>query len=422
MTARTEPPAIQPASCSSSSDRAKLAWFLAHRYLSGRRSRLLSNTARAALGSTGLGVAAMIVATSLMNGYTDTLLEKMVRAGAMIVIPLGAFDAGAEEPHPRPAVVGQLEALPGGATVSYSVLGQGTVVSERRPTGLDVQLRGVLPDSTILAATAEQLEVQNGQPGVVLGRELADRLGVASGDPVRIVALNSNGGDPFRFRTARVSGTLATGLSLFDQSYAIMALDIVEDLAGLSGTYEVALEDHGQLEQALQSARETLGDGYIVRDWRESSPGLFTALALQKWALFLVLGLIVLVSMLNIVSTLIVLVRERTRDIGLLMSLGARPQTVRRCFHICGVLLGAAGTAVGIALGTGLCWLATKLEILRFDSDVAAIYFIDVVPFHVRASDLVAVAALTLLLSLLASWYPAWRSSRIQPAQALRYE
>ncbi len=402
---------------SSSGSRSRLAWFLARKYLSGRRSRLLSNTARAALGSTGLGVAAMIVATSLMNGYTDTLLQKMVRAGAMIVIPIGSSDI-----HPAPGVVEQLEDLPGGPSVSYSVLGQGTLVSERRPTGLDVQLRGVLPDSPILGATAEQLADVGGHPGIVLGRDLATRLGVGVGDRVRIVALHSGDGDPFRFRTARVAGTLATGLSLFDQSYAIMSLEVVEELVGLSGAYEVALEDHGQLEPALSAARESLGDDFLVRDWRQSSPGLFTALALQKWALFLVLGLIVLVSMLNIVSTLIVLVRERTRDIGLLLSLGARPQTVRRCFHICGVLLGSAGTALGVVLGASICWAATRFELLRFDSEVAKIYFIEVVPFHVRPLDLVAVTALTLLLSLVASWYPARRSSRIAPADALRYE
>ena len=358
----------------------------------------------------------MIVATSLMNGYTDTLLDKMVRAGAMIVFPIDDF-----RQHPLPSVVERLEELPG-ASVSYSVLGQGTLVSEQRPTGLDVQLRGVVPGSTILAASERQLAIEDGQPGIVVGAELASRLGVSVGDRVRIVALNAGSGDPFRYRTARVTGTLTTGLSLFDQTYAILALDVAEELVGTNGAYEVALEDHTELERALIAARERLGEGYLVRDWRESSPGLFTALELQKWGLFLVLGLIVLVSMLNIVSTLIVLVRERTRDIGLLMSLGARPQTVRRCFHICGVLLGAAGTALGIALGSTVCWLATELELLRFDADVAAIYFIDVVPFHVRALDLLAVGVFTLLLSLLASWYPAWRSSRIQPAQALRYE
>jgi lipoprotein-releasing system permease protein len=160
----------------------------------------------------------------------------------------------------------------------------------------------------------------------------------------------------------------------------------------------------------------------MVTDWRQLNRELFSALELQQWALFLVLGLIVLVSTFNVASTLVVLVRERMRDIGVLVSLGFPPRRLRTVFLLYGGALGAAGTGLGVAAGWAAAWTLTTFEIIRFDAEVAAIYFISSVPFRVEVWDVLSVVAFSLLVTLAACVLPSRRALRIDPAVALRYE
>ena len=165
-----------------------------------------------------------------------------------------------------------------------------------------------------------------------------------------------------------------------------------------------------------------LAPEFLVTDWRQLNRELFTALQLQQEALFVVLGLIVLVSTFNVASTLVVLVRERMRDIGLLGALGLPPGGLRRIFLLYGGFLGGLGTLLGVAFGAAVCWLLTTFELIRFDPEVAAIYFIRSVPFRVEPRDLLAIVGFALVVTLLACLVPAWRAARIDPSSALRYE
>jgi lipoprotein-releasing system permease protein len=160
----------------------------------------------------------------------------------------------------------------------------------------------------------------------------------------------------------------------------------------------------------------------VVTNWRQLNRELFTALELQKWMLFLVLFLIVLVSTFNIASTLVVLVRERMRDIGLLGALGLTPAELRSVFLVYGGFLGALGTFLGVAVGWSICWVLTTFELIHFDAEVAAIYFISSVPFRVAPLDLLEIVGSALLVTLLACSVPAWRAARVDPSSALRYE
>jgi lipoprotein-releasing system permease protein len=189
-----------------------------------------------------------------------------------------------------------------------------------------------------------------------------------------------------------------------------------------SDLYEVELADAAATGRAAAAVERALGPGWLVTDWRQLNAELFAALRLQQVALFGVLGLIVLVSTFNVASTLVVLVRERMRDIGVLVALGFAPRKLWTVFLLYGGALGAAGTLLGVAIGAGAAWTLTRFELIRFDPDVANIYFISSVPFRVEAGDVAAVAGFALGVTLLACLAPAFRAARVDPSDALRYE
>jgi len=411
-----------------------LAWTIAWRFLRGRRSRLLDGTARAALAATALGVTAMIVAMALMTGYREDLRRKLVEGNAPIVAqpllpalgPLPAAERAA------------LEAIPGVAGVGRIAYGQGTLAASAEGDGVEVTLRGIEPRPVAaaaagarLTATAEQLAAgPDGVPGAVLGGELARRLGVAPGDLVRLVALGLADGRPrFRYRTLRVTGTFSVGFAEFDAAWVLLDRALVAG-AGTGGDgdgagadlYEITLGAGANAAAVVEATEEVLGPDWFVADWRLANRELFTALELQQLVLFLVLGLIVLVSTFNVGSTLVVLVRDRMRDVGVLAALGLPPAKLRAVFLTYGAVLGAAGVALGVALGAGAAWVLTTFELIHFDPEVAAIYFISSVSFRVRPSDLAAVVGFALAVNLIACAVPAWRAARVDPSAALRYE
>ncbi len=421
MTAGARPPAA------SSALSGPLAWTVAWRFLRGRgrRSRLLDGTARAALSATALGVTAMVVAMALMSGYRDDLQRKLIRGNAAVIAyPVGG--KGGLDAARRAA----LARLPGVRQIGEVAYGQGSVASGAQPQGVEVVLRGVDPGTVTrggLAASAADLAPgPDGLPRAVLGAELARRLGVRAGDPLRLVALGFEGDRPrFRYQSLRVARVFSTGFAEFDRTWMILGRPLVERLmgTGLGGDLlEFTLADPARAPQEAERISTVLNPDFVVTDWQQLNRELFTALKLQQVALFLVLGLIVLVSTFNVASTLVVLVRERMRDIGVLGALGLSPWRLRGAFLLYGAILGGLGTLLGVALGAGACWVLTTFHLIRFDPEVAAIYFVSSVPFEVRPEDLAAVVGFALLVTLLACWVPAWRAARIDPSSALRYE
>jgi len=423
---------------------APLAWTIAWRFLRGRRSRLLDGTARAALAATALGVTAMIVAMALMTGYREDLRRKLIEGNAPIVaqplLPVAA---------PLPVEKREaLEAIPGVAGVGRIAYGQGTLSAGEGGDGVEVTLRGIEARPAAesqpaepgpagapaagarLTATAEQLAAgPDGVSGAVLGAELARRLGVGERDLVRLVALGLADGRPrFRYRTLRVTGTFAVGFAEFDAAWVLLDRALVagagggrQETAG-ADLYEITLAEGADGTAVVAAAEEALGPDWFVADWRLANRELFTALELQQLVLFLVLGLIVLVSTFNVGSTLVVLVRDRMRDVGVLAALGLAPARLRAVFLTYGAVLGAAGVALGVVVGAGAAWVLTTFELIHFDPEVAAIYFIDSVSFRVRPSDLAAVVGFALAVNLVACAVPAWRAARVDPSAALRYE
>ncbi|HVS03179.1 MAG TPA: FtsX-like permease family protein [Thermoanaerobaculia bacterium] len=402
---------------------APLPWVIAWRYLRGRHSRLLHRTALAALASVALGVTAMVVAMALMSGYRQELEGKLISGNAAIL----AYPLTPTEPERAAALAARVEAIPGVRRARQVAYGQGTLVSERSPDGEAVTLRGIGPGPDPLAGAAPRLAAgPGGVAGTVLGEELARALRVGVGERLRLVALGFAAGRPrFGYSSLEVVGTFRTGFAEFDRNWMVLARPLVEELSGAAGggtLFEVAVDEPRRAPALAERVQEVLGSDYLVTDWQRLNRELFSALRLQQLSLFFLLGLIVLVSTFNVASTLMVLVRERMRDVGVLAALGMDRGRLLAVFLAYGGALGMVGTAIGLTAGGAISWTLSTFELIRFDPEVAEIYFLSSVPFVVQGRDTAAIAGFAMLFTLASSLLPALRAGRIQAADALRYE
>jgi lipoprotein-releasing system permease protein len=390
---------------------------LAFRLLAGPKSRLLGSTARAGLASIVLGVAALGLAMALLTGYQEDLVRKLVGGNAAVLVY--ATGDGRDAADPAPAA-GELAGVVSVEPVAFL---EGVVVAGGREA--EVTVRASSGGGGLWSAPPERLAAESdGAWGTVLGGELAERLGVAPGETVRLTLLAfGEAGPRFVFRSLRVRGTFDSGFSEFDRHWLVVGEAAVQGAARQAArAWEVRLVDAARAPEVAEALRERLGSGFLVLDWRELNRDLFAALELQRLALFLLLGLIVVVATFNVASTLVVLVRERRRDFGVLAAMGLPPRRLLATFVGAGALLGAAGAAVGLALAAALAWLATRFELLRFGPEMAEVYFLRAVPLRLAGADAAAIAALALGVTVAACLLPAWRAARVDPAEALRFE
>jgi len=391
----------------------------------GQRSRLLSSTALAALFATTLGVTAMVIAMALMTGYTEDLQHKLIGLqGEILASPWKT--TGFEQSQ---VALRRTAEIPGVVRMGRVAYGEGSISSAGLPEGASVVLRGVeAGDPMVARSTAGDGALaagDDGVPGVLLGEELARRLGARDGEVLRLVILQLGEGRPrFHYRSVRFRGTFTVGFSEFDARWLLIGREVLAAVRGEAGydSVEWKLADASQSDAVAAEIETILGPDWLVTRWQTLNRDLFAALALQEWMLFLLLGLIVLVSTFNVAATLVILVRERLRDIGVLAALGLSPRGLWWVFATYGLMLGGFGTVLGVALGASVAWVVTTFELVRFDAEIAAVYFIDSVPFRVEAGDLAAIVGFAFVVTFAACSLPALRAARLRPAEALRDE
>ncbi len=371
----------------------------------------------------------MIVAMALMTGYREDLQHKLTQgSAAVLVYPLSETELGGAD-----EVLERLRALPLVDEVRRVTYGQGALASRAQPEAIDVSLRGVDWGEAPAGLGRVELDVaaddrvpDDDVTEVVLGADLAEKLKPEPGEVLRLMVLGVGAGRPrFAYESVLSVGTFRSGFSEFDRKLMVLDRLRLEELAGAGvgeSIYEVIVADLRRTSAVAAKADEVLGPDHLVVDWRELNRELFTALRIQQVALFMVLGLIVLVSTFNVASNLVVLVRERMRDVGVLAALGLGPKSLRSLFLFYGGGLTVVGLSAGVALGWLVSWVLTRFELIRFEEELAAIYFISSVPFRVRSGDVLAVVLFTLFVTGLACWLPARRGAQVRPAVALRYE
>ena len=413
-----------------------LALEVAVGYLRSRPSKLISSVSLLSIGGIALGVAALVVAMGLLSGYRSEIQEKLIGANAEVVVfplilPSGSYpDASAAA-----ARVSRVPPVRAVAPVLYQT---GVASSAATPDGVDAILKGVDPAAERgVSQMGEYLPLaektltrgsDREAPGVAIGVELARRLDVREGGSIALSAPDRSPGAAHlvprtgRFRVAKI---FRTNFAEYDSEWVFLDRETLRNLCRIAAEaeiLEVKLDTIRDTESAARDIEKAAGPGFSVTDWRRMNGNLFSALAIQQTTLFIVIGLIVAVSTFNVVATLVMTVQEKKRDIGVLSALGAEPRFFSRVFLVLGGLLGGTGVVAGVLLGWIICRAATVFRLLSFPPGVAEIYFVSFIPFLVRLSDVAAIVGFAALAILLASWLPARRASRVNNAEALRYE
>ena len=411
----------------------QIGWRYTRAGRAGRRNGFISFISGVSMLGIALGVAALIIVLSVMNGFQKEVRDRMLSVISHIEI----FESGGNALSDWRATAAQARLNPQVIGVAPFIAAQ--VLIARGDEMRGVVVRGISPPDeatvTDLAARLKDTTLAKLKPGawgVVLGGELARTLGVREGDKITLVAPGGQvtpAGVVPRLKQLTVVGTFDAGHFEYDSGLALIHLDDAATLFRLEGPsgVQLRLKDQQQARQVASEIGERLGSGVSMRDWTRTNRNWFDAVQIEKRLMFIILTLIVAVAAFNLVSTLVMTVTDKRADIAILRTLGASPRSVMGIFMVQGAMAGILGTFGGVALGL---LVALNVDVIVPAIERAfsvsflpgSVYLISRMPSDPQRSDIVPIVLISLLLSFVATVYPSWRASRVQPAEALRYE
>ena len=402
--------------------------FVALRYLLARRKQAFISLISliSTLGVT-VGVMALIIALALMTGLQGELRDRILGSTAHVYV----WKTGGIKDYQ--AEVRRLGGVDGVAAASPAILGKALISTDRSDQfitikGVDPVLERKVTDiqRSMLRGKLEDLQPRSeDEPGgILLGRDLAAQLGAEVGETVTLITPSgtlSPMGMMTRPRRVKVVGIYSLGLYEFDAAYGFVSLPFAQRLVTRDAPdlLEVRVTDIYAAPEIANRITSELGSQYVAQDWADMNRPLFSALWLEKMAISITIGLIVMVAALNIIASLILLVMEKSRDIAILKTMGTSSRRIMQIFMLQGLIIGLVGTAVGAILGYALCWVLDRYKLIQIPMDV---YQVSHVPFVVQPLDFTIVVLSAVLICFVATLYPSRQASRLDPVQALRFE
>lgn len=394
-----------------------------------RKQSFISIISLFAVCGVAIGVGALIVVIGVMNGFSTDLRDKILGVNSHILIT--SLRGGIQDYRELAKEAGEVAGVTGVTPFVYS-----EVMLSTRNGVKGVVLRGIDPATSgsvlslskdMVSGDVANLEVDGDVPGIIIGSELAKRLGLTQGSEVNLLSPSGRSGAAGftpRVRRFIIAGVFRTGMFEYDSSLGYVTLPAARKLLGFKGDVvsglEISVDDVYNVENISKDLRSKVGSFTVyVRHWQEMNANLFAALELEKSAMFIILAMIVLVGSFSIVTTLVMLVIQKTKDIAVLMSIGADSSSIRRIFMLQGTLIGLAGTVFGFLIGVPVSLLLKKYQFIKLPSNV---YPVDYLPVRLEAFDLIAIGGAAFLLCFLATIYPARRAAALSPSEALRYE
>ena len=406
----------------------RFEWFVCLRYLKAKRKQsFISLISLISVAGVMVGVMALIVVLAVMTGFTSEFRDKILGINSHVVVQ----EMGGSFPGYREAAnaIGKVAGVTGVTPYIYS---QTMLTGGLGGTG--AVLRGIDPasarqvldiDRHMVAGSLDHLAgADHGLPGIILGKELANQLRVTVGDRVKLISaagpLTPMGVLP-KLKACRVVGIFNTGMYEYDSALAYVDLATAQEFFDLGDAVhglEVRVADIDLADQVAGRIEQSLGPGYLAKDWMRMNKNIFSALRLEKTALSVIMALVVLVAAFNIVSTLIMVVMEKTKDIAILKSMGATSGSIMRIFMYEGLVIGLTGTLLGLAGGLTLCEILSRYQFIQLPD----VYPISTLPVKVLPWDVALISCAAVLITFLATLYPSYQAAKIDPAVALRYE